>query len=314
MRWFNFKSQDKVDISVSLGEEYLAAVGRKGESIIFFESAEVEQNKEQALSSFLNYLSGTYKLVNATAHLIFEHSQYQLLMTDALDVERAELANALKWKVKDLLEYRVSDVLVDAFLVPPHGNANNLKKAFVAASSLSEVKRLQDIFKQHLFALTEVSIALLAERNLLSLLPSHKSTDILVSFCENYCYISLVLKGDVYFVRKLLNQGTSSLLEFNEEGSCELLLELQRSIDYCVSNLKLPEVKRIIFPYIFSEHFDALNAIKKLLSQEVILIDVNDYLELGSTLSKDNQVRCWYALGAFCDSISKKVKVLDAAS
>ena len=151
MRWFNFKSQDKLEISISIGEQYLAAVGRNGESITFFELAQIEQNTEQALSSFLKYLRDTYKLVNVAARLVFEHSQYQLLMTDALDVERAELANALKWKVKDLLEYRVNDVLVDAFLVPPHGNANNLKKAFVAASSLSEVKRLQVIFKQHFF-------------------------------------------------------------------------------------------------------------------------------------------------------------------
>lgn len=314
MRWLRDRKQKRPEVSVSIGEKYFAAVGRCGESYLFFEFVQIEQNREQALSFFLKYLSDTYKLINATARLVFEHSQYQLLMTDALDVERSELANALKWQVKDLLEHRVDDVLLDAFLVPKHGNANHLKKAFVAACCLSDVQKIQKIFKQHFFLLSEVNIALFSERNLLQLLPSHDETDIMVSFCENYCYISLIQQGNVYFVRKIINQNTASLLEFDEEGRSELLTELQRSIDYCRSHLKLPEVRRIVFPYLFSEHIETISVFKRLLSQEVILLDVTEHWSLGKELSSNNQLHCWYALGALCDVKIDEARVLDAAS
>lgn len=312
MRWPSFKKGEKIQASFCIAESSLAIVGEKNGRIVFFDNLSLEMGDSRELLAQLKKMVSHYQLINCSCRLVLDYSQFQLLMADAPTVKEEELANALKWKVKDLLEYSIDDVLIDAFAVPPHGNAMSLKKAFVAACSQSKLLKTVSLFEDALLKLTKVTVALMAERDVLSLLEEQKGSDILLSMQDNYCYISVFLANEVYFVRKILNNEFGSLTDIREDGSNPLLLELQRSMDYCISNLKLSEPKRVILTPFFADKGGFIEHLKMNLSQTIMPLNLSELLHFESEMTLKNQMDCWYALIGIASLASKQREVTDA--
>ncbi len=315
MQWLTFiKKKPKYDLAVSIGDDHISMIGLDKGRIFFTRTQSVTEDKPASLEYFLQEVTRAHQLTPSRVFLVLDYTQYQLLMTDSLEMSADDLPNALKWKVKDLLEYEVDDALVDAFVVPPHGNAKRLKKAFVTVTSLKRIKTFQEIFSSYGFYLSLVTVSLLAERDYLLLLPDNKGTDILVSFCAEYCYISLINAGDVYFVRKIINQGGDSLLSVTEDGQCELTLELQRSMDYCQSSLKLPDVKRVFISPTLPVPKNILASIQNTLNVSVEGIDLSSYFSAIDASDGQDFVNYWYALGAISSKLKMMERDFDAAS
>ncbi len=78
----------------------------------------------------LGQQSQTFKEAVAHAHLrgrrangVLAMSEYQLLMVDAPDVPAEELRSAVKWKIRDLINFHIDDV--DEFAIDAFGHADN---------------------------------------------------------------------------------------------------------------------------------------------------------------------------------------------
>lgn len=51
--------------------------------------------------------------------------EYQVLLVEAPNVPQAELKTAIRWRIKDLLDYHVNDATVDVLSVPPNPGGGN---------------------------------------------------------------------------------------------------------------------------------------------------------------------------------------------
>ncbi len=95
---------------------------------------------------------------------------YSLILVETPDVPTAELRQAVRWRVKDLIDFDVDEAVIDIFEVPTRkGGQENMIYAVVARSPA--VRALIDEFSDTGVDLEYVDIPEFAIRNLTALLP-----------------------------------------------------------------------------------------------------------------------------------------------
>jgi hypothetical protein len=89
---------------------------------------------------------------------------------------------------------------------------------------------------------------------------------------------------------------SKSILSPNSSASQEIMLEIQRSIDYCLMELKLPEPKQILFTPNFYQAQDLFSFLQEAIAKEVHLLDVNSFFT-SKPLEPDSMAKAFYAIG-----------------
>ena len=235
-------------------------------------------------------------LIGQTCRLILTPQQYQLVMMDALDVPETEMAKALKWRLKGLIDYPLNDIAMDAFLVPPHGVANQQKKAFVAVTPLSKLRAKLALCAAAYIDIVEVGITELALGKLCSLLPLKRNAPIIVISPEGHnAQLHIFYHQQLYLVRAL--HLPIHVADENSDHQHSTLLEIQRSMDHCQVTLKLPEPQAIYFTPGFGKATVLLHYLEQELQNLVHLIDLNELLSLTEPLSLHDQQNLFYSIG-----------------
>lgn len=263
--------------------------------LILFEQHVKNDRSATPLTQLLQEDVEKYQLVGAECALILLSNQYQLLQVDAADVPEHELAKALKWRLKGLIEYPLNDIAVDACLIPPHGVAEQRKKAYVAVTLLSALNQKLSLLADAYLKIKMVSIAEMSLIHLCSLIPNLASPLIVVSQENSTCRLHLLHQNALYLERTLHAKLTD--LSTNQDDVDQLVLEIQRSNDYCLSELKLPEPKMILFTPQFSSATLLLNYLTESAIKPFQIMDLNALMSSDIILDLNQQAAALYPIG-----------------
>src|SRR5437879_13829763 len=112
-------------------------------------------------------------LARGTCTTLLEPADYQILMVEPPKVPADELKAAIRWKIKDLIEYHIDDATVDVFEVRGEGEAKGTAKAMYAVATPNEVvqKRIA-LFEEASVPLKVIDIPEMAQRNIAGLFES----------------------------------------------------------------------------------------------------------------------------------------------
>lgn len=236
-----------------------------------------------------------YHLHGRPCQVILTPDLYQLLLMDAPEVAENEMAKALRWQLKGLIDYPLNDIAIDAFIVPPHGAGLRRKKVFCSITLQSSLINKITLFENCLLNVTAISIAELALSRLVSLEPmSSQAPSIVISYDDEICQLHVYYNDDLYLLRTLSMSKT--ILHPNSPANQDMLLDIQRSIDYCLMELKLPEPKYIFFTPSFYEASDLFIFLQAELDKEVKLLDVNSIF-CSTPIASEIMAKTFYALG-----------------
>jgi MSHA biogenesis protein MshI len=238
-----------------------------------------------------------YQLVGFPCHWVLYPGQYQLITTDNIDVAENELAQAIKWRVKGLIEYSIDDVTIDACIIPPHGINGQRNKVFVIAAQTSWLQTRLKIFEQSYLNVRKIIHADMAIRNLIMAKEILHGPFICFYLDASICKIIIYFANDLYLVRQLTLDFSSKKASSQVYNS--IILELQRSSDYCVSELKLsPPVKLLVSPKVSTYH-GLLARIKDEINIPIESIKLMDFSE--DNYSLEAQVHGLLAAGCVLD-------------
>lgn len=187
-------------------------------------------------------------LPRAPVSTVLRADDYQLVLVEAPDVPPAELRAAMRWRLKETIDFPVEDAVIDVFDVPAQNRGGHGRMMYAVAAQRSAVER-------HAGALVEVptfdviDVPELCLRNLATLLPAAASGVALLHLGEKMATIILVRGTTFYFARQVDLQATLAVAAENdpdarlEVGS--IVLELQRSLDYYERHFDQPPITRI---------------------------------------------------------------------
>lgn len=299
----NGSSGKKQDVALCFGEKYysIAGVGQDN-SLLFAESRVFSEDLSQVISQGLTNDVERLNLIGASCQVVLTPDQYQLVLMDALNVPPEEMAKAIRWKLKGLIDYPLNDIAVDVYPIPPYGVAGRQKKVLVAVTPMSKLKNKLSLFESAYLRVAGVGISELALRNILALVSKDSPSPIIVISLENGMHkLQIFFENYLYLVRAL--NMPSNVMEDGASGVDNVLLEIQRSMDYCLSELKLSEVKKIYFTPGYHQANTLLSYLNTELAQEVELLDLAKIIEVEPGMNWKKQHDCFYSIGGALNHI-----------
>jgi MSHA biogenesis protein MshI len=239
------------------------------------------------------------KLKNKPCNLVLPESRYQLYLLEAPDVPPAELSNAMKWRLKDLVTQPLDQLAIDVFYVPNDSARGNRKMIYVVVVNKIYLQELIEHIRQSGLKLLAIDIAELALRNLAIHLidPQFEQRGVAIArLRQGAGLISIYRAGDMYLSRHFdLAYGGGLLDDLPIET---LALELQRSVDYY--ERQMGQLSPVVI-YVCGENIideKITDDLRKILSVPVQFLDFSGAVTLGAEFDNGIMQLSLGALGA----------------
>lgn len=191
----------------------------------------------------------SFKEITARAHLrglrangVLSMDKYQVLMVDAPDVPVEELRAAVKWKIRDLIDFHIDDVAIDVFDVPTRAATSPSRSLYVVAARSSAVRGLVDKLFEAGLEIGAIDIVEMALRNL-AFADAGEDERLVTLYLERDRGVIVLSHGATLYFTRQLDLGYAGVGD--PQVNARLTLEIQRSLDYCDSHLDFGRPSRI---------------------------------------------------------------------
>jgi MSHA biogenesis protein MshI len=177
--------------------------------------------------------------------------EYQVLNVESPNVPPDELKTAVRWRLKDMLDFHIDDATIDVLDIPVDKNAavrNNLGMFAVAARN-SVIEARQAIFSEAKIALSVIDIPEMAQRNISAFLEPAGRGLAMLSFGVDGGLLTVTFKGELYLTRRIdvtLEQLLVADHDAKHASFDKITLELQRSLDHFDRQFHFISVSKLV--------------------------------------------------------------------
>lgn len=279
----------------------LVAIDRSGTRGRVRFCAFTQGEPEAELSPELVRMVKDQGLKGAPVVAVLAPGSYSLFQVEVPEVEHDELVSAIRWRVKDLLDFHIDDAVLDLFDMPASSRRGGPRMTYVVVAKRSLIQRCVDQLEQLGLKIGAIDITELALRNVLAISTAPENFHALLYLPPNYGMIEIVQGDTLYLNRRieingsdLEGQGGFGLEELYEA----LVLELQRSLDYHESQFGMGPVSGISVIAPESRKLQLQVLADSGLATRVSLLDLSERLDGLDQVEPSTLYRCLPAVGA----------------
>lgn len=229
-------------------------------------------------------------------NIVLAGSHYQLLLGEAPKVPQEELAEALRWRVKDLIQYPIADAVIDAILLPEDSARGTSRMAYAVVAQRNTILQLIAQAKTAQLDLQSIDISEMALRNLVQACGDTKRGVALVKLGQGGGSLQIIRDGNLYLSRQFSLAYNAGLLD--DLPADALMLELQRSLDYFERQMRQASPGII---YLCGDNITAdklTPSLRNGLAVKIDLLDLAAGLDIASEVQEHTLSLCLLALGA----------------
>lgn len=161
---------------------------------------------------------------------------YQMLLVDAPNVPPAELKTAIRWRIKDLLDYHVNDATVDVLAVPPNPSSSERPQSMYAVAARNDlIQSCIGRFESAHIPLTVIDIPEMSQRNIAALFEGNDRGLAMLYMGQNEGLLTMNFRRELMLARRIdvgMQEIVSASGGLREELFQRVLLELQRTFDH----------------------------------------------------------------------------------
>jgi MSHA biogenesis protein MshI len=232
-------------------------------------------NKHGVYLTQINYLGGRPQVVECSFHsgmnvtssllekickknrfsdypltTLLSTGEYQLMLVDAPNVPADELKTAVRWRIKDMLNFHVDDASVDVLQIPQgkFGGGRQQSIYAVAAPNATIQKHIA-LFEKAKLNLNVIDIPEMAQRNVAALFEHDEDALALLSFNDEGGLLTVTAGGELYLPRRIditLGQLRDANEDLRQQNIEQVGLELQRSLDYVSRQYQQITVRKVL--------------------------------------------------------------------
>ena len=167
---------------------------------------------------------------------LLKSGAYKVLQVEAPNVPEAEAKSAVRWSLKDLIDYPVETATIDAVFIPPAEGASGRPQQMLAVAAKNDVIAASvKPFNDADIPLEVIDIPELAQRNVAQRLELPGRALALLAFDEQGGLLTFTSHGELYQHRRIdisLASFAGASPESRRGLYDRLVLELQRSLDH----------------------------------------------------------------------------------
>jgi len=244
-------------------------------------------------------LSRARELSGAAVSGVLNGADYQLVMVEAPEVPAEELRAAVRWKLRDIVNFPVSEAVVDVFEIPEPARYVEARMLFAVAARAEAVSSMVELVKPRARGFDVIDIPELCLRNLSALLPQDEQGVALLALGEGFAQLVLTCQGVLYLARRIDLARHSEVLSLEGDADTEALsIELQRSLDYYESHYDRAPISDIIVASGDGRAERLRAPLAAATGRAVRTFDVHELFDVAADVEPDTHFLGLVALGA----------------
>jgi MSHA biogenesis protein MshI len=228
--------------------------------------------------------------------------RYQAQVVEAPSVPEAELKSAVRWRLKDFLDYPVESATVDVLPVPGTAAPNRGRSVYAVSARSEDIRATMSLFSRARLDLRVIDIPEMAQRNLAALYENDQRALALLSFSAEGGLLTFSAQSELYLSRRMevtLEQLLHSQGDARNRLFERIALELQRSLDHFDRQHNSVPLSRVLIAPLPVD-IGLAEYLTGNLSTKVGMInlgEVLDFQKVPGLLEGAEQLRHWQVLG-----------------
>lgn len=285
------RNGDRIDLA-----HVARAVGKRPE-VRLCDSFRIESTESDALSRLVQ--SRGLKRYRCAA--LLGENEYRLVQLEAPSVPQEERIQALRWRLKDVVDFPVDNAAIDVAEIPTEGGRQASVFAVVAPASV--IGERMRFFHDKKLPLEAIDIPEMAVRNVAALFEEANRGLAFLALTQNEGLLTITYRGELYLSRRI-EIASAALAQADDERRGQMLerlaLELQRTLDNFDRQYGFISVSRLVV----ASEFDCTGIVGVLGQnlylpvQAADLATVIDIAALPELRSTDRQAQSLLAIGA----------------
>ncbi len=285
------RHDDRIDLA-----HVIRPLGQRLE-IRLCDSFHIEKNEADALSR----LGQSRGLKRYRCAALLDESEYRLVQLEAPTVPPEERVQALRWRLKDVVDFPVDGAAIDIVDIPTEGARQANVFAVVAPATV--IGERMALFHGKKVPLAAIDIPEMAVRNVAALFEEANRGLAFLALTQGDGLLTITYRGELYLSRRI-EIAASALAQADDERRGQMLerlaLELQRTLDNFDRQYGFISVSRLLI----ASEFDCAGTAATLAQnlylpvQAADLATVLDFAALPELRSADRQAQSLLAIGA----------------
>jgi MSHA biogenesis protein MshI len=181
---------------------------------------------------------------------LLKPQEYNILLVEAPAVKPEELRSAVRWRIKDMLDYHVDDATIDVLDVPvPAGTTQRAHYMYTVAARNDTIRATLERFNAGGIPLAVIDIPDTAQRNVAVRLETEQRGVVALTFDADGGLVTVSFKGELYLSRRLdltAVQLTEAAGDERARLLDRVLVETQRSLDHCERTYPFFSLSRVV--------------------------------------------------------------------
>lgn len=235
-------------------------------------------------------------LQRVPGNLVMPAGNYQLILGEAPKVPQEELAEALRWRVKDLVQFPIAEAIIDGFFLPEDSARAGNRMAYAVVAQHKQVEAQVNLARATGLELKNIDISELVLRNLAETCCDTKRGVAIVKLQQGGGSLQIIRDGNLYLSRQFSLAYNAGLLDDLPGDS--LVLELQRSLDYFERQMRQVPPSHV---YLCGENVTAdkiTPEIRNSVAVSINLLNLNNGLQIADGIPEHRLSLCLHAIGA----------------
>jgi MSHA biogenesis protein MshI len=280
----------------------VAAIQRRpGQRPAIEECAVISCEGDEQIGPLLRRVVSKFGLSRAKVFAVASPADYQLLQVEAPEVQPAELRAAMRWRLRDVIDFHIDDAVIDVFEIPDQSRRAQ-KMLFAVAARSAAVQHLVGALAPHARHFDVIDIPELCLRNVSALLPQDQKGVATLLLGERFAQLNLTRQGVLYLARRIEYKRGYDIEEKTEQSGQNidagvLALELQRSLDYFESHYDQAPIGDLVIAPGGEAAAHLAVRLRSETSLRIALLDIGEVMD-GAEKIGTPSVECLLALGA----------------
>ena len=235
-------------------------------------------------------------LQRVPGNLVMPAGNYQLILGEAPKVPQEELAEALRWRVKDLVQFPIAEAVIDGFFLPEDSARGGNRMAYAVVAQHKQVEAQVNLARATGLELKNIDISELTLRNLAETCCDTKRGVAIVKLQQGGGSLQIIRDGNLYLSRQFSLAYNAGLLDDLPGDS--LVLELQRSLDYFERQMRQVPPSHV---YLCGENVTAdkiTPEIRNSVAVSINLLNLENGLQIADSIPEHSLSLCLHAIGA----------------
>jgi MSHA biogenesis protein MshI len=294
------------------GQTAIAVVRARKDGRPFLKHCAVHAVSESGAEGPLVSLTRERSMARVPVSAVVRTEDYQLVQVEAPEVLPSEMRAAVRWRLRDVIDFSIDDAVFDVFEIPDPPRRTSNRMMYAVAARTQAVQRMSGLIAPYARGFDVIDIPELCQRNLSALLPHDKKGVALLTLADKFAQLALTREGLLYLTRRIELTRSYDMPQrigdsTTDMDASSLALEVQRSLDYYESHYDHTPISHLVIAPGDARAAALAEALRKEMSLQIELFNVADLFELDEGLSIDTDWQCLMALGAALRSDRAKV-------